>query len=117
VRLLSRITDAELLYEMNAAQIHLCPSRAEGWGHYITEGLSVGALVIATDGSPMNEHVRPEHGILVRPATTDAPLRRRHQSLGNLARSDSGGVADPGTREGGAAGRQRLRHARRADRA
>jgi glycosyl transferase family 1 len=64
----------ELHRELNAAQIHVCPSAAEGWGHYITEALSVGALVIATDGSPMNEQVRPEHGILVPPSA----IGRRH---------------------------------------
>lgn len=68
------LTDAELTHELNGAQIHLCPSAAEGWGHYITEALTTGALVIATDGSPMNEQVRPEHGILLPPAA----IGRRH---------------------------------------
>lgn len=68
------LTDADLVRELNAAQIHLCPSAAEGWGHYITEALTTGALVITTDGSPMNEQVRPEHGILLPPAA----IGRRH---------------------------------------
>jgi Glycosyl transferases group 1 len=62
------LTDAELTHELNGAQIHLCPSATEGWGHYITEALTTGAVVIATDGSPMNEQVRPEHGILLPPS-------------------------------------------------
>ena len=65
VRVLGRISDEELRFEMNRASIHVCPSRAEGWGHYITEALSVGALVVATDASPMNEHVHPDWGALV----------------------------------------------------
>jgi hypothetical protein len=69
VRVLGRLDDAELRRELNTATIHVCPSRAEGWGHYITEALSTGALVITTDASPMNEHVRPEWGLLVPPST------------------------------------------------
>lgn len=65
VRLLGRISSKELRREMNQASIHVCPSTAEGWGHYITEALSVGAVVVTTDASPMNEHVRPEWGILI----------------------------------------------------
>lgn len=69
VRLLGRITDDELRREMNTAMIHVCPSSAEGWGHYITEALSVGAMVVTTDASPMNEHVRPDWGRLVAPVS------------------------------------------------
>lgn len=70
VRLLGRVSDAELRHEMNRASFHICPSRAEGWGHYITEALSVGARVITTDASPMNEHIRPEWGQLIAPTAT-----------------------------------------------
>ncbi|MEW1679341.1 glycosyltransferase, partial [Streptomyces noursei] len=47
---------------MNRCLIHVCPSRAEGWGHHIAEGLLMGAAVVTTDASPMHEHVRPEWG-------------------------------------------------------
>lgn len=67
VRVLGRVSDEELRAEMNRHAIHICPSRAEGWGHYITEALSAGALVVTIDASPMNEHVRPEWGVLVPP--------------------------------------------------
>jgi len=70
VTVLGRIPQDELYRLMNSHQIHLCPSRAEGWGHYITEGLSTGALVVTTDRSPMNEH-SPHSSILV-PAATSA---------------------------------------------
>lgn len=69
VRLLRRVSDAQLQEEMNAATFHICPSRAEGWGHYISEALSVGGLVVATDASPMNEHVSRDWGVLIPPTS------------------------------------------------
>jgi glycosyltransferase involved in cell wall biosynthesis len=45
--------------------IHVCPSETEGFGHYINEARGVGAIVVTTDCSPMNELIRPEYGILV----------------------------------------------------
>jgi glycosyltransferase involved in cell wall biosynthesis len=53
---------AELL---NTHAIHLMPSRAEGWGHGIVEGLLCGAQVITTDADPMNAHVQPDFGYLL----------------------------------------------------
>jgi glycosyltransferase involved in cell wall biosynthesis len=58
----------------NTSGVHVCPSEAEGWGHYIVEGLSVGAVVLTTDAPPMNEHVTPDHGVLC-PYATSVPQR------------------------------------------
>lgn len=70
-------TDEERNHLMNEASIHVCPSIAEGWGHYITEAMSVGATVITTDASPMNEHIRPQWGYLLGVAGT----RNHHQAV------------------------------------
>jgi glycosyltransferase involved in cell wall biosynthesis len=48
----------------NRNLFHLCPSETEGFGHHLVEGMSVGAIVLATDAPPMNEMVTPERGFL-----------------------------------------------------
>ncbi len=52
----------------NSHRFHLCPSEAEGFGHYLMEGLGVGAVVLATNAAPMNELVTPDRGLLIEPA-------------------------------------------------
>ncbi|MBB3275972.1 MULTISPECIES: glycosyltransferase [unclassified Pseudoxanthomonas] len=64
------IDDTELLQLQNEHLFHICPSETEGFGHYIMEGLSVGAIVLATDAEPMNELVSNERGILIQHVAT-----------------------------------------------
>lgn len=58
------IDDAELQALQNRNVFHLCPSETEGFGHHLVEGMSVGAILLATDAPPMNEMVTPERGVL-----------------------------------------------------
>ena len=44
VRLTEYVDDATLKQLQNSHRFHLCPSRTEGFGHYLMEALSVGAV-------------------------------------------------------------------------
>lgn len=59
------LDDAALKRLQNRHRFHLCPSETEGFGHYIVEAMSVGAVVITLDAPPMNEMITPERGIRV----------------------------------------------------
>lgn len=63
------VSEEVIRREQNRCLFHLCPSEYEGWGHYLHEALSVGAVVITTDAPPMNDfagvaiRVRPDHTV------------------------------------------------------
>ncbi|MGE0666536.1 MAG: glycosyltransferase family 4 protein [Sphingomonadales bacterium] len=59
------VPSARLAALQNECAVHVCPSEAEGFGLALCEGLACGAVVVTTDGPPMNELIRPEHGVLV----------------------------------------------------
>jgi glycosyltransferase involved in cell wall biosynthesis len=60
-----RLGDEELIDLLNESGVHLCPSRTEGFGHYMVEALSTGAIVVTLDAPPMNELVSTGYGYLV----------------------------------------------------
>lgn len=68
--LVEYVPDAALRDLQNAHRFHLCPSEAEGFGHYLMEALGVGAVTLTTDGAPMNELVTPARGLLIPVART-----------------------------------------------
>lgn len=70
VRLTQYLDDDALKLLQNSHRFHLCPSRTEGFGHYLMEALSVGAVTLATDGAPMNELVTTGRGVLIPVART-----------------------------------------------
>jgi glycosyltransferase involved in cell wall biosynthesis len=73
------IDDAGLRDLQNRCLFHVCPSEVEGFGHYLVEGMSVGAVVLATDAAPMNEHVTAGRGLLIAstPGRTQGLVVRR----------------------------------------
>ena len=63
VHVLGRVDQSMLTLLMNQHRIHLCPSAMEGFGHYINEARSVGAVVITTNAAPMSELITPDIGM------------------------------------------------------
>lgn len=56
INVISRFLDEqELRVIMNNHGVHICPSAHEGFGHYLNEARSTGAVVMYTDAPPMNE--------------------------------------------------------------
>lgn len=55
IRIYRHLDDDALARLMNACWFHVCPSAYEGWGHYIHEGRSTGAIIITTNAEPMRQ--------------------------------------------------------------
>jgi glycosyltransferase involved in cell wall biosynthesis len=59
------LSTLEISNILNFSGVHICPSSTEGFGHYIMEAFSCGAVVITTDGPPMNEFVTDKRCLIV----------------------------------------------------
>lgn len=88
IRLTQYLADDVLRELQNSHRFHLCPSRTEGFGHYLLEALGVGAVTLTTDGAPMNELVTAERGILI-PVT-----RTGRQAMATTWLADEAGIAE-----------------------
>uniref|UniRef100_A0AAV1TS28 Glycosyltransferase n=1 Tax=Peronospora matthiolae TaxID=2874970 RepID=A0AAV1TS28_9STRA len=64
----------------------MCPSKTEGYGHYINQARASGGLIVSTNLPPMNELVTPASGVLI-PAKRRAYLR---QMLGGRFEGEHG---------------------------
>ncbi|KAJ3008018.1 UNVERIFIED_CONTAM: hypothetical protein HDU68_003264, partial [Siphonaria sp. JEL0065] len=57
IHIYTRVNISTLRELQYKAGVHICPSQQEGYGHYINEARSMGALVVTTNHPPMNEFV------------------------------------------------------------
>ena len=62
---IGNLNEVEFNAEFSSHGIHICTSQMEGFGHYINEARSAGALIITLDAPPMNELIDPTCGILI----------------------------------------------------
>jgi hypothetical protein len=69
-----KLDDQQVVFLLNSCGVHLCPSLSEGFGHYISEGMSCKACVVTTKCPPMNEHVDFSTGFLI-PTSNICQLR------------------------------------------
>lgn len=64
-----RVEENSLRKMQNSCGMHVCPSKTEGFGHYLMEAMSTEAVVITTDAPPMNEFIKDQR-CLVKYRTT-----------------------------------------------
>lgn len=54
-----RLEEADLRTLMQRCALHICPSEDEGYGHYLNEARSCGALIVTVDAEPMRHFTEP----------------------------------------------------------
>jgi len=67
------LSEQQLIQYMNQNGIHICPSKHEGFGHYINEARSTEAVVLYTNAPPMNEMFQDGINGIAISAVQDAP--------------------------------------------
>ena len=66
----TRVEDVDIYY--NDPYVHICPSIAEGYGHYINDARQCGQIIITTDRHPMIDLVKDnESGIIINTLKTN----------------------------------------------
>lgn len=68
-----RLTDEELVSLMNKTGIHVCPSEAEGFGHYLNEARSCQSIVLTSDAEPMRGFVADKEHLISIESTSKLP--------------------------------------------
>jgi hypothetical protein len=84
VRYINHLSDDAVIEYLNTCQFHIMPSKYEGFGHIIHEGLGCGAVVITTNAPPMKDFVGIPQELLV-PVERRELLRIAMASLVNPA--------------------------------
>jgi glycosyltransferase involved in cell wall biosynthesis len=64
--LTERLSEEDLEKIMNECGVHICCSETEGYGHYIHEAKSCGAVVITSNAPPMKDFITDDMGYLVK---------------------------------------------------
>ncbi|KAJ3230601.1 hypothetical protein HDU81_004407 [Chytriomyces hyalinus] len=86
IKLFAHVPTDTLEHLQSSHGVHLCPSQQEGYGHYINEARSYGAVVVTTHHPPMQEFVEEGvSGILVNykgPAPEDYQLMGDYETVG-----------------------------------
>ena len=59
------LADEELRALVNSCGISVQPTEMEGYGHSLAEAMSAQAVVLVTDGAPMNERVDRTRGVMI----------------------------------------------------
>ena len=59
------MSESDYISEITNYGVHICTSQMEGFGHYINEARSIGALILTLDAPPMNELIDSSCGVLV----------------------------------------------------
>jgi glycosyltransferase involved in cell wall biosynthesis len=81
-----RLPESSILQLQNKCRFHICTSEYEGFGHYIHEAKSAGAVIITTDAPPMNEFITKDMGYHVAVAGTE------RYNLGTLSKISAGSL-------------------------
>ena len=85
-----RLSDGDLCRLMNRCGVHLCPSRDEGYGHYLNEARSCGALVVTLDAPPMSQFTEAPFRIPL----TQETVEEMKQTLGTHNRFTEAGLTE-----------------------
>ena len=71
------VSENELRGLLNSCGVNIQPTEMEGYGHSLAEAMSVKAVVLVTNGAPMNERVDASRVVFIEPARQQPHYRGR----------------------------------------